>query len=156
MIELSNSDGTPLDSSIFSFQLPQHIIRIETSNPSHVGTYSLRLTAYSLGYSNLSTFDFQVDIIDTCATATLDMIPTFGTGFDSPIEYKVRSNAWQKDLDLHLVESSETEVNCPSAIFELRNSDGTALDPNIFSFNSGNGIIQIETNRFAHVGTYSL
>ena len=156
VIELSNSVGTPLDPSIFSFQLPQYIIRIETSDPSHVGTYSLRLTAYSEGYFNLSNFDFQVDIIDTCATATLDMSPMLGTYFDLPIEYKVKSSALQKDLDLYLVESSETEVNCPSTLFELRYSNGTALDSNIFSFNSGSGIIQMETNDIASVGEYSL
>ena len=82
VMELSRTDGTPFDSSIFSFNQQLEILSIQTNDPSHVDTYSLRLTAYIEGYTNLSTFDFQVEILISCELVTLDMSPMLGTDFD--------------------------------------------------------------------------
>ena len=129
VFELRYTDGTALDSNIFSFGTGSGIIQIETNDIASVGTYSLTLTAHSEGYSNLSYFDFEVIIVDSCATATLDMSPMLGNAFDVPIEYKVTTTAYENSLSTSLIESSETTVICPATIMELTNSDGTVIGP---------------------------
>ena len=51
---------------------------IYTSDSSKDGTFNLQVRAYHTGYSNVFTFDWSIQIEDTCKNALLTInFPTF-------------------------------------------------------------------------------
>ena len=79
VIELINQDGTALDNAVFSYDNSlSNDLLIYTSDSSKDGTYNLQIRAYYTGYSNVFTFDWSIQIEDTCENALLTInLPTF-------------------------------------------------------------------------------
>ena len=51
---------------------------IYTSDSSKEGTFNLQVRAYHTGYSNVFTFDWSIQVEDTCKNAVLTInLPTF-------------------------------------------------------------------------------
>ena len=72
VIELVNQDGTPIDSAVFSYDNSvSNDLMIYTSNSSKEGTFDLQVRAYHEGYPSVFTFDWSIQIEDTCKNALL-------------------------------------------------------------------------------------
>ena len=76
------------------------------------GIYPLRLTAAFIGYTHTATLDFQVTLVDTCATTTLSVDPTILSSL--AIVYTIGSAPHNEILDNFKVTPSPTPLtSCP-------------------------------------------
>ena len=67
-LDILNSDGSALDSTVFTFTSGTSTLDIESSDPTKVATYNLKVTAKYTGASNLniSELPFTVTVADAC------------------------------------------------------------------------------------------
>ena len=72
VVELINQDGSPLDSTVFSYDNSiSDDLMIYTTDSSKEGTFDLQVRAYHEGYPSVFTFDWSIQIEDTCKNALL-------------------------------------------------------------------------------------
>ena len=82
------------------------------------------------------SFNFQIDMQDPCALATLTIDPTTLTANPS-YTYTVGATADVQTFLDSKVSSSETDATCPTNFdFTITNRDTTAFDTSIFTWDS--------------------
>ena len=73
--EFANGNGTPIDPAIFSYSDVTNEFSIYTTDSSKEDLYHLKLKAFYSGYDAINPSEalFEVQLIDTCKLATLDL-----------------------------------------------------------------------------------
>ena len=71
VLEVTNDNGTPIDSLVFAYPEAPNQFKIETWDVMLVGTYNLRLKAYYTGYTYSVSTDFEVIVYDPCPDVAL-------------------------------------------------------------------------------------
>ena len=104
-------------------------------------------------YDNSNTFDFVVQLINPCLTATLTIDPSIMT---SPIQYEVFDNPHEEIFEQSDVTSSETTTTCPPFVFILTDQQGNALPTPLFDYYDSTTTLSIETDDVNEAGTYDL
>ena len=123
------SDESALDFSVFTYNALASTLTTQTNDITKDGEYYLRVKAYYVGYTNVTPFDFMIEVDDTCKDAALTV---FFDPLDNFFDFGFEPSVSVVDPDL--VDSSETEVTCPSVVFDIVNTDGSAIDDTIFTY----------------------
>ncbi len=157
MFEIVNADSTAVDTSIFSYQEPTFSIESHDILSVPV-TYPLTLRGFYQGLATTTTseFAFNVELIDSCALATLNLSSLVAATFSSLISYNIKYTAMVIFIDPGLVTSSESVVTCPAITFEVTKADSSLLDSAIFQFSDLLNELQIYTDDPSTEATYNL
>ena len=77
-LDVLNSDGSTLDSSVFTYTSGTSTFTIDCSNTAKLGVYYLKVKAKYTGasYTNISELPFTVTVDDPCASDVLVIDPT--------------------------------------------------------------------------------
>ena len=101
------------------------------------GSYTVEIRAWAdnnvdTGY----TITITVDVVDPCDLSTITILPAIVT--PNPISYKLMDPTDTQVLQATVtsVTESETTVNCPLIVFEVKNTDMTTTLDTLFTWDS--------------------
>ena len=142
--DVLNQDGTPLDPSLFAFSSVDSKLTVTDPNDlAMADTYPLRVEARYAGdashYTIVATHAFSIVLIDKCIAGTLTISSSILTHGPS-VTYNVLDPAYTLTLDPSQVAESETTAPCPSIVFSWENTDTTAVNAAIFSYDDASRV----------------
>ena len=155
-LDILNSDGSPLDPSIFIFVSASSTFAIETSDTTKVGTYNLKVTAVYTGasYTNIADLDFTVTVDDPCAVAVLTIDSSI---IPEVISYSIYEAADEQTLLVSKVTSSEP--GCPTIELSVLVDDDSVIDGSVFTVDGANAptsyTLTTETFDIAKISSYN-
>ena len=79
VLEVTNDNGSPLDSTVFTYSQTTNLFEIACIDTGKVDDYTLRITAFYEGYDNYATYPFVTHVIDAnnpCISAILTISPS--------------------------------------------------------------------------------
>ena len=127
-----NSNGSALDSTVFTFTSATSTFEIESSDTAKVANYNLKVTAKYTGasYINIAELAFIASVEDACMIATLTIDPTI---IPTVINFSIYEAADVQALLVSKVTSSEAGT-CPSIELSIVVAvDDSAIDGTVFT-----------------------
>ena len=143
---ITNSDGTNIDTTVFTFDSTNLVLSVFTSDISKVKLYGIKVIGYVIDVATKVEISFNVDIRDNCEnliiTKSADVTPT----------YVVKDPS----VTLNAFTFTPSLTTCGSLVFTLLNQDNSNYDPTIFTFDNAAPSIAIQTNDINLAAQYDL
>jgi hypothetical protein len=142
---LAFSNGTTLDTSVFTFSSSPLQYTISTSTASKVGTYTLKLTG-SLDSAISTSTTFVVTLTSHCYGQTVSA-SSISNG-----TYYIAGTTLVQSLTAFTVSSG----TCTGVTYTLKYTNGTSIDTSLFIFDATGLTLTTGTINPSYAGTYGL
>ena len=106
--------------------------QILTTDLAKANVYTLRLITNYIGYTNSAVLDFEVTLVDTCATTVLSIDSTMLSSLS--IKYNIGDNSHVETLDDSKVTAFPSVIGCPDLEYTFRAQDNGPIDGTVFSY----------------------
>ena len=104
---------------------------------------------------NFATHDFDVVLVDTCATASLSIDPTILSS--TSLIYNIREAMLVETMDPNLVIASPPPLTpCPPTEFAFDDQTGSPIDPSAFSYDIASSEFRIYSTDYGIAAIYPL
>ena len=148
--------NTSIFAGAFTFNYAPQELVVNSADPSHAGSYGMKLIANFDGMGlPVDSLDFTVTITDPCSAVSLTIAASLSTTLG--ITYEVGSTAQTfpvNDSDVTL--SPTPSVTCPGIAFSMLTSADGSIDSNIFAFDAVTQIFTVDSSDPTDAGTYQM